>query len=289
MNRQPATTGYVHADRCDLYYEENGAGSPILLIHPAGSTASTWGTVVDELAQFGRVIAYDRRGYTRSGGNAPRSMSPHTADAAAVIEELELGRAVVVGTSAGAAIAVDLAVRRPELVRAVVAHEFPWRFARHLPSASQVAALARIGSLALRGHYPDAAEELLRTAYSYSDGGSAWDVFPEEWRAAGRQNARGALVDFVNSIRAYPTAEDLRRIEVPVVCSYGQRSPESMFRLVRALAQTIPGAQLQCIEGAGHAAPFDAPVPFAQLVADSTPTDMHQLALADGSPSGGRP
>jgi pimeloyl-ACP methyl ester carboxylesterase len=47
----------------DLYYEEVGGGVPILLIHPSGATASTWGSAVDELARIGRVITYDRRGY----------------------------------------------------------------------------------------------------------------------------------------------------------------------------------------------------------------------------------
>lgn len=97
----------------------------------------------------------------------------------------------MVGTSAGAAIAVDLAVCRPDLVRAVVAHEFPWRFTHHLPTASQIAALARIGSLALRGRHGDAAELLLRTTYTYPDGGSAWDAFPAEWRRIGRGQLRG--------------------------------------------------------------------------------------------------
>jgi pimeloyl-ACP methyl ester carboxylesterase len=151
-------------DGCDLYYEEIGEGVPILLIHPAGSTASTWGTATEELARIGRVIAYDRRGYARSGGEPVRSMSTHTADAAALLEYLVIPPAVVVGTSAGAAIAVDLAVRRPDLLRVVIAHEFPWRFTRHLPTASHVAALARIGSLALRGRQGDAAETLLRSA-----------------------------------------------------------------------------------------------------------------------------
>src|SRR5512143_4074792 len=134
--------GAVRSDGCDLYHEEMGEGVPILLIHPAGATASTWGAAADELARIGQVIAYDRRGYARSGGEAVRSMSTHTADAAALLEHLRVPPAVVVGTSAGAAIAVDLAVRRPELVHVVVAHEFPWRFARHLPGGSQIAALA---------------------------------------------------------------------------------------------------------------------------------------------------
>ena len=192
--------GSVRSDGCDLYYEEMGEGVPILLIHPSGATASTWGSAVEELARIGRVISYDRRGYARSGGEPVRSMSTHTADAAAILESLQTPPAVVVGTSAGAAIAVDLAVRRPDLVRVVIAHEFPWRFTRHLPTGSQVAALAKIGSLALRGRHGDATEVLLRSAYTYRDGGSAWDAFPEEWRRVARENARAALADFRNSI-----------------------------------------------------------------------------------------
>jgi pimeloyl-ACP methyl ester carboxylesterase len=121
--------------------------------------------------------------------------------------------------------------------------------------------------LALRGRDSDAAETLLRSAYAYRDGGSAWDAFPEEWRRAGRENAKAALVDFRNSIGVYPTRADLATIHVPVVCSYGARSPGSMFRLVRLLAAAIPTARAQRIEGAGHAAPFDATNNFVQLIA----------------------
>src|SRR5262245_27763855 len=261
--------GSVRSDGCDLYYEDVGEGAPILLIHPSGATASTWGPATEELARIGRVITYDRRGYARSGGEPARSMSMHTADAAAILAELRATPAVIVGTSAGAAIAVDLAVRRRDLVRVVIAHEFPWRFTRHVPTGSQVAALAKIGSLALRGRRSDAAEALLRSAYTYREGGSAWDAFPEEWRRVGRENARAALADFRNSIVTYPSAGDLATVEVPVVCTYGARSPESMVRLVRSLASVIPAARAYRIEGAGHAAPFDAPANFVELVADT--------------------
>ena len=261
--------GAVPSNGCDLYYEEMGEGVPILLIHPAGSTASTWDCVTDELAQIGRVISYDRRGYARSAAEPVRSMSMHAADAATMLEDLRTPPAVVVGTSAGAAIAVDVAVRRPDLVRGVLAHEFPWRFTRHLPTATQVATLAKMGWLTLRGRASDAAETLLRSAYSYRDGGSAWDAFPEEWRRAGRENARAALADFRNSIGVYPSPADLATIEVPVVCTYGARSPDGMCRLVRSLAAAIPTARTRRIEGAGHAAPFDAPSNFVQAVADT--------------------
>ena len=262
-------TGSVRSDGCDLYYEELGEGVPILLIHPAGATASTWGPATEELARIGRVITYDRRGYARSGGEAVRSMSTHTADAAAILEYLGTPAAVIVGTSAGAAIAVDLAVRRPDLVQVVIAHEFPWRFARHLPAVSQVAALARIGSLVVRGRHNEAAEALLRSAYTYRDGGTAWDAFPEEWREVARENGRATLADFRNSIAEYPSRTDLASIHVPVVCTCGARSPRSMFRLTRSLASAIPTARTHQIEAAGHAAPFDATANFVQLIADT--------------------
>jgi pimeloyl-ACP methyl ester carboxylesterase len=261
--------GSVRSDGCDLYYEEVGQGVPILLIHPAGATASTWGSATQELGRIGRVLTYDRRGYARSGGGPVRLVSTHTADAAAILEDLGGPPAVVVGTSAGAAIAVDLAVRRPDLVRVVIAHEFPWRFTRHLPTGSQVVALARIGSLVLRGRQGEAAEALLRSAYSYRDGSSAWDAFPEAWRQAARDNARPTLVDFRNSIGGYPSATELGTVEVPVVCTYGARSPTSMVGLVRSLAAAIPTASTQQIAGAGHAVNFDATANFVQLIADT--------------------
>ncbi len=268
--------GFARSGGSDLYYEEAGAGVPILLIPPAGTTASTWGPVTEQLARIGRVITYDRRGYARSGGEPVRSIATHTEDAAAILEQLRAAPAVIVGTSAGATIAVDLAVRRPDLVQAVIAHEAAWRASRHLPSRSQVPALVAIGWQALRGRYDAAAERLLRAAYSYRDGGTAWDAFPEEWRVAGRENARAALWDFRNSIGNYPSPTDLATIEVPVVCTYGERSPTNIVRLTRSLASAIPNARTQQIARAGHAAPFDATRDFVHLIADTINAEQRQ-------------
>ncbi len=108
------TATVVKAPGSDLYYEEHGSGVPILLIHPAGPTASTWGQVVDDLARFGRVISYDRRGYVRSGGEPVRSVATHTADAAALLDALQTPPIAAAGTSIAATIAIDLALRRPD-------------------------------------------------------------------------------------------------------------------------------------------------------------------------------
>ena len=265
----------VTAQGCDVYYEyyDRSAGSvPILLIHPAGATSSTWGPALDKLADLGAVIAYDRRGYARTGGPPVHSMETHTHDAATILEHLGMPPAAVVGTSAGAAIAVNLVVRRPDLVRVVVAHEFPWQLTRHLPAISQITTAAKMGALTLCGRHADAADVLLRAAYAYRDGGTAWDAFPEEWHQIARDNAKPALADFRNSIRNHPTRTELAAVEVPVVCTYGSRSPTWMIHLVQTLGATIPTGRTLELEGAGHAAPFDATTKFVEVVADAIST-----------------
>ena len=248
----------------------SGKGAPILLIHPLGvdgldlgprGRGARPGWTGDHLRPP-RVRAIRRR-------TGPQSLSTHSADAAALLESLQAPPAVVVGTSSGAMIALDLAVRRPDLVRAVVEHEGPWRFTRHLPTGSQVRTFATMGSLVLRGRHSDAAEALLRSAYAYREGGTAWDAFPEEWRRAGRENGKATLWDFLISIGNHPSAAELASIDVPVVCSYGSRSPDFMARRTQSLAAAIPTARIHRIEGAAHAAPFDAPANFAQLIADT--------------------
>jgi pimeloyl-ACP methyl ester carboxylesterase len=256
----------------DLYYEERGEGIPILLIHAGGATASTWGRAVDDLAEVGRVITYDRRGYERSDGEPVRSIPTHTRDAAALLDALGTPPAVVVGISVSATIAIDLALRRPELVRAAVAHESPWRVRRQPPTIPQLAAFTRMGWLVARGQHPQAVAAFLRFAYSYADGGSAWDAFPEEWRRAAEENAQAALADFRIAVGGYPSATELATIARPVLCTYGSRSNKPLVRVARSLARAIPTAQLSEIDGAGHAAAFDAPANFAQAVIEMTRT-----------------
>jgi pimeloyl-ACP methyl ester carboxylesterase len=264
--------GIAKAQGGDLYYEDKGDGVPILLIHPAGATASTWGPVAGELAHLGRVVAYDRRGYSRSPAEPVRSIPRHTADAAALLDALHARPAVVVGTSVGATIAIDLALRRPDLVRTVIAYESPWRASRRRPTTSSITALAKMGWLALRGHDADAAENFLRWAYAYREGGTAWEALPAEWRRAARDNAKAVLADIRIAIGSYPAPKKLATITSPVICAHGTRSDPTMARIARSLARAIPAASVREIEGAGHAVAFDAPAAFVKVIAEAIPS-----------------
>jgi pimeloyl-ACP methyl ester carboxylesterase len=228
--------------------------------------------VVDHLARLGRVITYDRPGYGRSGGEPVQSLERHTRHAAALLDELHVSGCVVAGTSVGATIAIDLARLRPDLVRAVVSHESPWHVTRHLPRPPQIAALVKMSWLSRRRRHSEAAEAFLRFAYTNRDGESAWERFPEEWRTIASENAAAALADIRMAVGAYPSASELARVSTPVLCTCGAKSTKTMLTVTQHLAAVISTASFQQIEGAGHAAPFDVPDAFSELIANAIAT-----------------
>ena len=105
-----------------LYYEEHGTGEPIVCLHGAGSSAAVWSDAVAELAKHGRTIAYDRRGHSRSERPEPYATNVHEQadDGAALVGALGAAPAIVIGRSYGGAVAIDLALRYPDRVRALV-------------------------------------------------------------------------------------------------------------------------------------------------------------------------
>jgi lipase len=98
-----------------------GDGQPVLAIHGITSSSHSWCAVARALGGEATLIAPDLRGRGRSNElPEPYGIGAHAADMAAVLEHFGLERALVVGHSLGAYIAAQLAVERPDLVRAVL-------------------------------------------------------------------------------------------------------------------------------------------------------------------------
>lgn len=111
-----------------LYYKIRGSGPPLLILPGGDGTADTSDGLVQQLASRWTVICYDRRGLSRSQPRDPAaelSVTTHGDDARQVLAALASQPAVVLGVSIGALIALDLATRYPDQVRAVIAHEPP--------------------------------------------------------------------------------------------------------------------------------------------------------------------
>lgn len=110
-------------------------GQPVLLLHGLGGTTATWAEFAAELAGHGRrAVSVDLRGHGESSWpGTGYDFGTMAADLVDFIEALELAPADIVGHSLGGRVALDVAMRRPELVRRLVLEEAPP--ARHTPTA----------------------------------------------------------------------------------------------------------------------------------------------------------
>ncbi|WUA47761.1 alpha/beta hydrolase [Streptomyces sp. NBC_01367] len=151
------------------YTDFGGPGAPLLALHGHFQEgAGAFEHLARELGPAWRVIALDQRGHGRSDRAGEYTRDGYVADAAALLEQLGLGPAVVLGHSLGGVTAYQLAARRPDLVRAVVVEDIgavvdgDLSFAREWPrrAATRAGFLAGVGSSApyLEGslqEYPD--------------------------------------------------------------------------------------------------------------------------------------
>jgi acetyltransferase/esterase len=110
-----------------LHIETRGSGPLLLCVVGGNGDPTVFGPLADLLAPRWTVVTYVRRGFVRSpvdGEVGEDKLGADVEDAAALIER-HGGPAVVLGSSSGAIVALELLVRRPDLVRALVAHEPP--------------------------------------------------------------------------------------------------------------------------------------------------------------------
>jgi pimeloyl-ACP methyl ester carboxylesterase len=118
----------LEARGVEITWWDRGSGAPFLLIHETATTAAVWEPLAEAISQHGRAIAYDRRGWGASA--APddyrrTTVEEQSEDAAALAESLELDPVVACGAGSGAIVALDLLLRRSELVHAALLIEPP--------------------------------------------------------------------------------------------------------------------------------------------------------------------
>jgi pimeloyl-ACP methyl ester carboxylesterase len=120
----PAERGHAPVNGLRMYYEVYGGGSgtPLVLLHGGGSTIeSTFGRILPFLVANRRVIALEEQGHGRtSDRDAPVAFESSADDVAGLLRHLRVERADLCGFSNGASVALQVAVRHPELVRRLV-------------------------------------------------------------------------------------------------------------------------------------------------------------------------
>ena len=122
MTSTPAQTGYVPVNDLNMYYEIHGTGQPLVLLHGAFSAIGTsFGALLPALAETRQVIAFELQGHGRTADiDRPLSLEQMADDTAAAIQQLGIAQADIFGYSMGAAVALHVAIRHPDVVRKLV-------------------------------------------------------------------------------------------------------------------------------------------------------------------------
>jgi pimeloyl-ACP methyl ester carboxylesterase len=240
----------VTAGDVELWVERRGEGPEVLLIAGLGDPAEAWQPQLDGLADRYRVTAFDNRGAARTPlGDAAPSASSMADDAAALLRALEVPSAHVAGFSMGSAIAQELALRDPELVRSLVLVSTYARpdalfdsqldFWRWLP---EVAPSERA--------FFEAFFTWVYTPRAHADGSVAEIV--EEAIAFPHQQSVEAFQAQVDVCRSHDSVDRLAEIAVPTLVLSGEFDVILPPRFGRAVAAAIPGARFEVMAGEAH-------------------------------------
>ena len=124
-----ATSGYADVNGLHMYYEVQGEGSPLVLLHGGVQSIDlSFAGLIPQLVGRHRVIGVELQGHGRTADIDRVSTSAALAgDVVALLDHLGVDRAHVLGFSLGAAVALELAVSHPDRVRSVVPISEPVR------------------------------------------------------------------------------------------------------------------------------------------------------------------
>ena len=229
-----------------LYYEEQGEGDPVILIHGGFASSAMWQAVLPHLVDGFRVITPDSRGHGRSTNPAGELSYPLIADdVAALIGALELARPVVGGWSDGGQVALELGARHPGVA----------------------------GGLIVGGAYPDFGEgglrETLKGLLGADDAGTPDTAQLEEhlgdfagvlksWHPGGAQQWQALVQQSAPMWLDYAglTPDDLQEIVEPALVLAGDRDELITLDLLVSLYRALPNAELAVCPQADHFGPL---------------------------------
>jgi 3-oxoadipate enol-lactonase len=244
-----------------LNFSESGDpdGAPVVFAGALGTDLTIWDAVCDLLPARFRLVRYDMRGH---GGSdvppGPYSMGGLVRDAEALLEALNMRDAVVVGLSVGGLVAQGLAVKRMDLVRALVLSGTAPKIDTKQHWRDRIEAVRAGGMAAI-------SDDLMARWFSRrvraSGGDAAIRAMVERQNADGFQGVCAAIAgtDFIT-----PTSG----LRLPTLVTVGSEDRATPPDLVRDLADLIPGSRFELLRGAGHLPCVDSARLFADKLSE---------------------
>lgn len=265
--------------RIDLSFREAGAGRPLVLLHAFPLSAAMWLDQREGLADAGRVITPDLRGFGGSplGADEP-DLDEMADDVAALISRLGYDRVVLGGLSMGGYVAMAFVRRHPQRLDGLV-------LADTKASADSPPAAANRARIAAAVLADPASTVLVDEVLPALVGATTVST---------RALVHGRVRGLVQGAPAYAVAwaqramarrpdssADLARVPVPALVIVGEEDTLSPPADAEAMVTTIPSATLVRIPAAGHLTAVEAPAEFNAAVRD-------YLAQLPAAPEHGR-
>jgi pimeloyl-ACP methyl ester carboxylesterase len=272
-----ADSRFADVDGLKVHYKLAGQGRPALvLLHGFAASTFSWREVTAPLARDHRVLSFDRPAFglterpLRWQGSSPYGLEAQARLTVALMDELAIDRAVLIGNSAGGTVATLTALEYPERVEALVlvdpaiyGGEERQGWLRPLLSLPQVDHLAPLFVRRIQTWGLDFAR-------------SAWHdpskITPEIWdgytRPLKAQDWDVGLWELVRASRPLDVERRLAELRVPVLVITGDDDRIVPTAQSIRLAGEIPGAKLAVLPGCGHVPHEECPAAFLAVLQD---------------------
>ena len=246
---------YAAINGTQMFYESHGQGPAIVFAHGRGGNHLSWWRQVSVFQRNYRCVTFDHRGWgLTAGGVGKPEPATFVADLAALLDHLEIARAVLVAQSMGGVTCLGFALAHPERVAGLVLGD----------------TTGGIGDDAVVALLEDAhpPEDPLRRALS--DG--FIEGHPELtflFGSIGRINPvmPVSVVSGLFRNPAGPKAPDLARLDLPVLFVVGEDDLIFPVPVIETAQGLIPGSRLEVVPGAAHSTHFEQPEVFNGLLA----------------------
>jgi pimeloyl-ACP methyl ester carboxylesterase len=254
----------LEARGIELAWRERGEGAPVLLIHETAADAQAWEPVAEAIAARGRAISYDRRGWGGSG--APdeyrrTTVEEQSEDAAALIEAVDAGPVVACGAGAGAVLALDLLLRRPELIEGAVLIEPP--LLQLMPVATEALSGDR-RQIELATATGESVIDLFLSG-GLPALGPGMDRLPEDLRSAARERGPSLIAELGLATGWRLPLPRLAAAEAPSVVLTATSTPVLLRDTSEALAERLRGSERLELDVAGLPPHLGAPGEVAKV------------------------
>jgi 3-oxoadipate enol-lactonase len=239
-----------------LHYREQGsaAGPAVVFAHALGTDLTLWDAVLPLLPPGLRLITLDMRGHGGSDTPAPPyAMGALIRDAERALDHLGVRDSVFLGLSIGGMIAQGLAVKRLDMIRALVLSNTATKIATPATWAARIAAVQAGGMAAV------ADQTMERWFPPAFRGTPAFPPIRARFLAQRPDGWLGCAAAIAGADFYATTAQ----LTLPTLCLAGSADGSSPPDLVRETADLIRGSRFHLLRGAGHLPPLDQPQAFA--------------------------